>query len=173
MASAPVLNEEEALRRIQNSQEFKNLSRFFRKASNFSKAETIVKKKKKVSLRVVEYVASNAGKFIFNVHTHGAFRDLLDARGKKRFDVFRRHSRFTLTLGDKSFVTNLAQLRFLEFSISSGVIDWLLESKKNVKQAEEAMKKEAEIRKKQRKPGRKRRKRELKAVGCSNATFRF
>ena len=167
------ISESEALARIENSIEFRNLSKFFCKRDNFDKAEQIIKKKKKVSLRVVEFVATNSGRFIFNVHRHGDFRDLLDQRGKKKFDVFRRHSRFTLTLGDRSFVTNLAQLRFLEFSIQSGVIDWLLQSEKNVKKAEAAMRQEAEERKKKKEPGRKKRKRELKAIGSSNAVFRF
>lgn len=162
------------IEKIKTSLDFKNLSRFFSQEKNFELCETVLKKKKKISLRIIEYVTANSRKFFFNMENHGRFRDILDRLGKKRFDVFRRHSRFEISLRGRKIITNLAQLRFFEFAIRSGSIQWLLDSEANVKQAEKFM--NAEIAKKLSRRGqnqRKKRKRELKAIGASNVVFRF
>lgn len=158
---------------LQDSIEFKNLARFFEQKSNFNLAETILKKKKKISLRIVEFVAANSRRFFFNIDAHGTFRDKLDALGKRNFDIFRRSSRFDIKLEEKRITTNLSQMRFFMHAIRSGVIEWLLQSNENVKRAEEEMALETKKKTKKKKGTRKKRKRELKAVGGSNITFKF
>ncbi len=158
---------------LQLSPEFKNLSRFFEKKENFDLAETILKKKKKISLRIVEFVTANSKRFFFNIEMHGVFRDKLDSLGKRDFDIFRRSCRFDVELGNKSFTTNLSQMRFFQHAIRAGVIQWLLDSEDNVKKAEKEMAKEVEKKALRKKGSRKKRKRELKAVGASNVTFHF
>lgn len=159
------------IEKLKNSLEFRNLARFFEVERNFSLAEAILAKKKKISLRVVEFVAANSRRFFFNIDAHGSFRDKLDALGKRNFDIFRRSSRFEVSLGERSVTTNLSQLRFFRHCISAGVIEWLLASDENVKRAENEMRREIE----ERKPRglRKKRKRELRAIGASNVTFSF
>ena len=158
---------------LKNTHEFKTLARFFSKKKNFDLAESILSKKKRISLRLIEFVAANSSQFFFNLDSHGSFRDRLDALGKKSFDVFRRASRFEIQLGKKSVTTNLSQLRFFEHSIRSGVLQWLLESKDHVKKAERAMAEEALQKSKKPRGTRKKRKRELAAVGGSNVVFKF
>jgi len=53
------------------------------------------------------------------------------------------------------------------------VLQWLLRDEENVKRAELEMKKDISNRKKTQKGQRKKRKKELRAVGSSNVTFRF
>lgn len=158
---------------LRKSIEFKNLSRFFEDPTHFAKVETILSKRKKISLRVVEYVAANSRKFFFNIEAHGSFRDKLDSLGKKRFEVFRRGARFDIELAGKRVTTNLAQLRFFRHCVSAGVIDWLLKSEENVKIAEKSLREEMSSKEKKPRGSRKKRKRELKAVGASNVTFSF
>ena len=161
------------IEKLKNSVEFINLSNFFEQKNNFDLTETILKKKKKISLRVVEYVTANSRKFFFNIYDHGVFRDKLDALGKRNFDVFRRSSRFEVSLGGRTITTNLSQMRFFRHAISAGVIDWLLESEENVKRAEKSMNEELSKKIKKPRGSRKKRKRELRAIGTSNITFSF
>ena len=79
--------EETKCNELLNSPSFSSIKRFFEKQENFDLAEQVLAKKKRVSLRVLEYVAANNSKFIFNVSNHGKFRDILDSKGKKSFDV--------------------------------------------------------------------------------------
>ena len=158
---------------LQKSVEFKNLSRFFEVEKHFELAETILKKKKKISLRIVEFVAANSRRFFFNIDAHGTFRDKLDALGKRNFDIFRRSSRFDIELNSRTFTTNLSQLRFFMYAIRSGVIEWLLESDENVKKAENEMSREIAKKAKKPKGSRKKRKRELRAIGATNVVFKF
>jgi len=158
---------------LQSSAEFKSLAVFFEVEKNFQLAETILKKKKRISLRVVEHVAANSHKFFYNPDIHGVFRDKLDALGKRHFDIFRRSSRFDICLGSRRITTNLSQMRFFRFAIGAGVIEWLLADEANVKKAEAEMAAELVLKKAQPKGSRKKRKRELRAVGCNSVTFRF
>lgn len=154
--------------RIQKKPIFRLISKFFADDKNFEKLYEILKVKSKgISLRAIEYSVVNRDQFEIDLPNHGRYRDILDAAGKKSFDVFRRHSKFTLTRGDKSVVTNLAQLRFLKFSIEAGLVDWIFESK-NLKLVEKAMTKRKKEPAGSTNAKKIRKKQNLRAIGMSN-----
>jgi len=129
------------------------LNNFYAKEQNFSMLEKILSKKERLSLRTLEFACSHSHEFRRSLKLHGSYQTFLDSCGKRYFDAFRRHSRFKYTLGDKSCITNVAQLRFLKYALQNGIVHWLLRSE-NIAKVEHAMK--AHLQK--RKAGKKRKK---------------
>lgn len=134
-----IQTEDREIFRIQTSPIFKRISEFFAEDENFEKLYEILQLKKRgISLRAIEYSVVNRGEFEVDLNTHGRYRDILDATGKRGFDIFRRHSKFTLTKGERSVITNTAQLKFLKFAIESGLIEWIFDPN-NLARVERAM----------------------------------
>lgn len=155
------LNQRQALQSIVND--------FFSSEENFDKLDALLNKKK-ISLRVLEFAAVNEGKFLKKFDSYGAFQTALDSAGKKSFDSFRRHEKFEYSFKGKKVVTNLAQLRFLKYTIENGVLAWL-ENEKNCEIVEKALKKATILKmqsKKENKKKKKKRKLLSQPVGVAN-----
>lgn len=140
-----------------------NLNTFYAEEKNFDILFSVLSKQAKISLRALEFCASNEILWRGDPAKVGTYQDSLDAHSKLLFDSFRRHEKFQYTDGNgRSVTTNLAQLSFLKFSIEEGVIKYLMD-KKNLKAIELEMKREGGVKKKRR-----RKKKLCRPVGRSN-----
>lgn len=142
------------------------LNAFFAKEHNFVKLEKILKKEIKVSLRTLEFAASHSHRFYSGLQLHGAYQNYLSSAGKRFFDAFKRHQKFTYSLGTRKIETNVAQLRFIKFALENGLVAWL-QNPDNARRVEIEMKK-----KMSKKKVKKRKKIETPAVGEENVVLK-
>ena len=119
----------------------KNITKFYSDPKNFDELYEILSKKAKISLRALEYVASNEICWKNDPFKAGLYQDSRDSCSKLLFDSFRRHTSFTFTEpnGERQVNSNLAQLSFLKFSIENGVVSFLKDPK-NLQKIEIQMK---------------------------------
>ena len=124
-----------------------SLNEFYSKEDNFYALTEILTKQKRLSLRTLEFAASHSHKFQRGLKLHGVYQNYLDSNGKKYFDAFRRHQKFSYELNGKEVESNVAQLRFIKFALENGVVNWL-SSPTNVDSVEREMKRHINSRKK-------------------------
>ena len=106
---------------------------FFMKKENFDVLHGVVSREYKLTLKLLEYAAFNAGYLLQDVHLHGMYDNFLSAYGKREFDSFRRHRSREITRFGKTVITNIAQMRFIRFAKLSGLIDYLLKDENKLK----------------------------------------
>ena len=142
-----------------------SLDIFYSRENNFNFLLKILGKEKKISLRVLEFAASNSHMFKTSYKLCGLYQTFLDSAGKRNFDAFKRHESFEYQhpRTGKIVRTNVAQLRFLRFAKESGIVQWL-EDPSNIKEVEQVMKSKS----KQSNQKRKRKKVMSCAVGAEN-----
>ena len=144
-----------------------NLDKFYENKKNFDTLVEVLSKDSKISLRALEFTASNELSCKTNVDNLGKYQDSLDVCSKLLFDSFRRHESYEYThCSGKSVTTNTAQLSFLKFCIENGVIDFLQKGG-NMEMVEKMMKKSVQknIKVKSSKKRRRRKKKLLQSVG--------
>jgi len=111
-----------------------SLERFFDISENNEKLLDILEHRKGISLRKLEWFVTNYSKAkqvtytapngkMFTVHV--AYKSSLDGYSKKLFDPFCRTERIEF----KGFTTTVAQLNFLRWCVTNGIIDYLLTEK--------------------------------------------
>lgn len=103
--------------------------KFFEEEENFNHLHGIVSREYKITLKLLEYSAFNLGYILEDVSLQGAYSDRLSAYGKREFDSFRRHRSREITRFGKTLVTNISQMRFVKFAITSGLIKFLIDEK--------------------------------------------
>ena len=137
-----------------------NLKKFFKMNNNLKKMLDIINGESKISLRIVDWFATNYAKKNFSVYTinqsngmkerFNVYRDYklkLKAYSKRRFDPFCRWERINIPYQDtdKFIQTTIGQLNFFKWAIENNIINYI---KKNIKDVENDMNLRCEIVKK-------------------------
>ncbi len=111
-----------------------SLERFFDDPKNHEQLFDILEHRKGISLRKLEWFVTNYCKTkqvtytapngkMFTVHV--AYKSSLDGYSKKLFDPFCRTERIQF----KGLTTTVAQLNFLRWALTNGIVDYLLTEK--------------------------------------------
>ena len=123
----------------QNDLLMSNLMEFYKNQENLSKMLKIITGESKISLRIVDWFATNyAKKFytLYNIeHTNGNmirfivyvdYKLKLKAYSKKRFDPFCRWDRISIPYKDETYIeTTIGQLNFFKWALENKVIDFI------------------------------------------------
>ena len=128
----------------QNDLLLKNLLTFYKKDDNLKKMLDIINGESRISLRIVDWFATNYAKANFSVYSitnsYGAterfnvYRDYklkLKAYSKKRFDPFCRWDRINVPYGneeDKFIQTTIGQLNFFKWALENKVVKFIEEN---------------------------------------------
>jgi len=111
-----------------------SLERFFDEPKNHDQLFDILEHRKGISLRKLEWFVTNYSKTkqvtytapngkMFTVHV--AYKSSLDGYSKKLFDPFCRTERIEF----KGLITTVAQLNFIRWCVTNGIIAYLLTEK--------------------------------------------
>ena len=123
----------------QNDLILKNLLVFYKKDNNLKKMLDIINGQSRISLRIVDWFATNYAKERFTVYSikkYGSFERFkvyidyklkLRAYSKKRFDPFCRWDRINIPYGDDGthVQTTIGQLNFFKWAIENKVIQYI------------------------------------------------
>jgi hypothetical protein len=120
---------------------FSALDKFYSEQDNANHLLDVLHHRKGVSLRNLEWFVTNYSKSKNLTYTtpggktftvHVAYKSSLDGYSKKLFDPFCRTERLTYKLpsGDE-VTTTVAQLNFIRWCITNGIIEYLLTQKPN------------------------------------------
>lgn len=118
-----------------------NLQNFYKKDNNLKKMLDIINGESRISLRIVDWFATNYAKMYFSVYMvsknnvserFNVYRDYklkLKAYSKRRFDPFCRWERINIPYGDtdKFIQTTIGQLNFFKWAIENNVIKYIEE----------------------------------------------
>jgi len=119
-----------------------NLQKFYKKDNNLKKMLDIINGESRISLRIVDWIATNYAKKFFSVYIvskngtqerFNVYRDYklkLKAYSKRRFDPFCRWERINIPYGetDKFIQTTIGQLNFFKWAIENNVIKYIEEN---------------------------------------------
>jgi hypothetical protein len=116
----------------QNDLLMTNLMKFYEEDNNLEKMLKIINGESPISLRIIDWFATNYAKKFFTVYEVGANRRFkvyvdyklkLKAYSKRRFDPFCRWDRITIPYGNGTFIqTTIGQLNFFKWALENGVI---------------------------------------------------
>jgi len=121
----------------QNSLLMNNLIKFYDENDNMDKMLRIINGESNISLRIVDWFATNYAKKFYTVYTlHGnenqRFKVYMDyklklrAYSKKRFDPFCRWERITIPYKDGNAIqTTIGQLNFFKWALENDVITYI------------------------------------------------
>ena len=119
----------------QNTLLLRNLLDFYGKDDNIDQMLAIINGDSRISLRIVDWFATNYSKGNFTVYqrsdgtrfkVYTDYKLKLRAYSKKRFDPFCRWERITVPYKDgKSIQTTLGQLNFFKWAIENEVIGYI------------------------------------------------
>ena len=127
----------------QNSMLLGNLMRFYKDDNNLEKMLSIINGESNISLRIVDWFATNYAKANFTVYSIGEqrfkvyndYKLKLRAYSKKRFDPFCRWERINIPYKDGNQIqTTIGQLNFFKWALENGVIDYIEENKDAIEQ---------------------------------------
>ena len=124
----------------QNDLLMKNLMTFYKRDNNLKKMLDIINGESRISLRIVDWFATNYAKKNFSVYKisrkgvndlFNVYRDYklkLKAYSKKRFDPFCRWERINSPYGDeedKFIQTTIGQLNFFKWALENNVVKFI------------------------------------------------
>lgn len=119
----------------QNSLLMNNLIKFYNENNNMDKMLRIINGESNISLRIVDWFATNYAKKYYTVYTlsdNQRFKVYMDyklklrAYSKKRFDPFCRWERITIPYKDgNSIQTTIGQLNFFKWALENNVITYI------------------------------------------------
>ena len=119
----------------QNSLLLNNLLKFYNVDNNLDKMLCIINGESNISLRIVDWFATNYAKKFYTVYNLGnnkRFKVYVDyklklrAYSKKRFDPFCRWDRIMIPYKDeKSIQTTIGQLNFFKWALENEVIPYI------------------------------------------------
>lgn len=122
----------------QNNLLLNKLMQFYKKDNNFDKMLNIINGKSHVSLRIVDWFATNYSKKNYTLYTiesknerfkvYNDYKLNLKAYSKKRFDPFCRWERITIPFNDKYIQTTIGQLNFFKWALENDVIKYIEEN---------------------------------------------
>jgi hypothetical protein len=112
-----------------------NLLKFYDENNNLEKMLRIINGESPISLRIIDWFATNYAKKFFTVYEVGANRRFkvyvdyklkLKAYSKRRFDPFCRWDRITIPYGNGTFIqTTIGQLNFFKWALENGVVAYI------------------------------------------------
>ncbi len=119
----------------QNDLLMTNLMKFYDEDNNLEKMLKIINGESPISLRIIDWFATNYAKKFFTVYEVGANRRFkvyvdyklkLKAYSKRRFDPFCRWDRITIPYGNGTFIqTTIGQLNFFKWALENGVVTYI------------------------------------------------
>ena len=122
----------------QNDLLLNKLMLFYNKDDNLDKMLNIINGKSKISLRIVDWFATNYSKKNYTVYpiekndtierfkVYNDYKLNLKAYSKKRFDPFCRWERITIPYKNDTYIqTTLGQLNFFKWALSNNVIKFV------------------------------------------------
>lgn len=125
----------------QNSVLLKNLMGFYEKNNNIDKMLSIINGDSKISLRIVDWFATNYAKKNYTVLTNNNIRFKvyddyklkLRAYSKKRFDPFCRWDRITIPYKNGDLIqTTIGQLNFFKWAVENNIIEYIKNNYANI-----------------------------------------
>ena len=131
-----------AVRQTQNSVLLHNLMRFYKQEDNFNTMLNIINGKSPISLRIVDWFATNYAKqyyITYKTPTCDRFKVYVDYKlnlrsySKKRFDPFCRWDRINIPYkGDQYIQTTIGQLNFFKWALENNVIHYIEDNYKDI-----------------------------------------
>ena len=122
----------------QNDILLNKLMEFYNKENNFEKMLEIINGKSNVSLRIVDWFATNYSKKYYTMYSikneirfkvYNDYKLKLKAYSKKRFDPFCRWERITIPYKNDIFIqTTIGQLNFFKWALENSVIEFIIEN---------------------------------------------
>ena len=123
----------------QNNLLLKNLLKFYEQGTNLDTMLKIINGHSKISLRIIDWFATNYAKKFYTVYTikntsrrfkvYVDYKLKLKAYSKKRFDPFCRWDRITIPYKDGTFIqTTIGQLNFFKWAIENDVVHCIEEN---------------------------------------------
>ena len=124
----------------QNDLLLHNLMDFYKNEDNLDRMLKIITGESKISLRIVDWFATNYAKKYYTVYTidesennierrfkvYVDYKLKLKAYSKKRFDPFCRWDRISIPYkGDKNIETTIGQLNFFKWALENKVTDFI------------------------------------------------
>lgn len=123
----------------QNDLLLNNLMEFYKNDDNLDKMLKIITGESKISLRIVDWFATNYAKKYYTLYsfedTHGITRRFkvyvdyklkLKAYSKRRFDPFCRWERISIPYKNGTFIeTTIGQLNFFKWTLENKVINYI------------------------------------------------
>ena len=119
----------------QNDLLLNNLLDFYKSNDNIDSMLQIINGESKISLRIVDWFATNFAKkyyTVYNLENKGRFKVYNDyklklkAYSKKRFDPFCRWDRISIPYQDNKFIqTTIGQLNFLKWALENKLIKYI------------------------------------------------
>ena len=135
-----------AIYATQNSLLLDNLLKFYRQDNRLDTMLGIINGESKISLRIVDWFATNYAKQRFTVYTltngtrfkvYNDYKLKLRAYSKKRFDPFCRWDRIIIPYKDNNSIqTTIGQLNFFKWALENEVIGYI---EKNYSEIEKDM----------------------------------
>ena len=128
----------------QNNLLLQNLLKYYQQDNNLEKILCIINGESKISLRIVDWFATNYAKKHYTVYDIGddigrrfkVYNDYklkLRAYSKKRFDPFCRWERINIPYKeDKAIQTTIGQLNFFKWALENDVIKYIIENYVNI-----------------------------------------
>ena len=127
----------------QNELLLKNLLEYYKMDNNMNKMLSIINGESKISLRIIDWFATNYAKKYYTVYLIGndnrRFKVYIDyklklkAYSKKRFDPFCRWERITIPYGDSTYIqTTIGQLNFFKWAIENQVVEYIEQNYNNI-----------------------------------------
>ena len=112
-----------------------NLMKFYDENNNLETMLKIINGESPISLRIIDWFATNYAKKFFTVYEVGANRRFkvyvdyklkLKAYSKRRFDPFCRWDRITIPYSNGTFIqTTIGQLNFFKWALENGVVAFI------------------------------------------------
>ena len=112
-----------------------NLMKFYDEGNNLEKMLKIINGESPISLRIIDWFATNYAKKFFTVYEVGVNRRFkvytdyklkLKAYSKRRFDPFCRWDRITIPYSNGTFIqTTIGQLNFFKWALENGVVAYI------------------------------------------------
>jgi hypothetical protein len=127
----------------QNDLLLQNLLEFYKEGDNMDKMLNIINGKSLISLRIIDWFATNYAKKNYTVYqlqgterrfkVYNDYKLKLKAYSKRRFDPFCRWERINIPYKDDSFIqTTIGQLNFFKWALENNVIDYIEQNFKSI-----------------------------------------